>query len=214
MINEQTEVVIYLEKLPIYVSIENQKKVSSTYMSLCILRNKLIESGFVNKENRDNMYFYKKIDNVLLKIKEGEILDGVIYLYIKKEKDYSESSNILFYLEKRIANFEPVFKNLYDQFIINHNSNKEKYEKYENFRKIWNEFKEYNNDSFDYNDWYFIMKQNDISLIRKMSLDIKKWLCQKEKIMAEVDIIYLNDIEYKISDNDFNFIMSYLDDVI
>lgn len=209
-----TEVIIYLEKLPIYVSLENQNKFSSTYMSLCILRNKLIESSFVKKENRDNMYFYKKVNNTYLKIKEGEILEGTIYLYIKEEKDYSESSNILFYLEKRITEFEYIFKNLYEHFIKDYNNNNsEKYKKYESLNKLWDSFKEYNNESFDYNDWYFLMKQNDINdttLLRKMSLDIKKWLCQKEKIMAEVNIMYLNDLDYKVSDNDFNFINNYL----
>ena len=160
------------------------------------------------------MYFYKKVNNTYLKIKEGEILEGTIYLYIKEEKDYSESSNILFYLEKRITEFESIFKNLYEQFIKDCNSNNsEKYKKYESLNKLWNDFKDYNNESFDYNEWYFIMKQNDIyniPLLRKMSLDIKKWLCQKEKTIAEVNIMYLNDLDYKISDKDFNFINNYI----
>jgi hypothetical protein len=111
-----SEIIIYLEKLPIYVSLENHTKFFSTYMSLCIVRNKLIESNFVKKEYRDNMYFYKKVNNTLKKLKEDDLLDGIIYLYIKEEKDYSESSNILFYLEKRIADFEPIFNKSYEKF--------------------------------------------------------------------------------------------------
>jgi hypothetical protein len=161
------------------------------------------------------MFFYKKIDNKYLKIKEGEILEGVFYLYIKDEKDYSESSNILFHLEKRITEFEPEFKKLYDEFILEHNkSNKEeKYNKYKLITNLWSNFKEYNNESFDYNDWYFIMKQNDVLLLRKISLDIKKWLSEKEMIISHIDLLYLNDLDYKLNDNDFNFINNYLNDI-
>ena len=214
MVDKQTEVIIYLDKFPIYVSIENNEKYSATYMSLCILRNKLIENGFVKKDFRDNMYFYKKINNSSIKIKEEELLEctiGPIYLYIKKEKDFSESSNILFYLEKRISEFEPVFKKLYKEFVFEYESNsKEKYQKYQNIINLWNDFKEYNDESFEYNNWYFIMKQDDLSLIRKMSLDIKKWIRQKEKTMAQIDLIYLNELEYKVNEEDFNFINSYI----
>jgi hypothetical protein len=55
------------------------------------------------------------------------------------------------------------------------------------------------------------MKQDDIPLLRKMSLDIKKWLRKKEKLIAEIDIIYLNELEYKVTDEDYNFINNYLD---
>lgn len=203
---DKTEIIVYLNKLPIYILLENQNKFSSTYMSLCTLRNKLIESNFVKKEFRDNMYFFYKKDNTYIKIKEGEILNGTIYLYIKEEKDFSESSNILFYLEKRISEFEPVFKKLYEDLIAQYI-----YKKYQDLIKLWNDFKDYNEESFDYNNWYFIMKQDDISLLRKMSLDIKKWLRQKEKLIAEIDIIYLNQLEYKVKEEDFNFINNYLD---
>lgn len=211
---DKKEIIIYFDKLPIYISIENIKKISDTYMSLCILRNKLIESGFVKKENRENMFFYKKTDNNYIKIKEGDMLDGVIFLFIKEDKDYSESINILYHLEKRIAQFELEFNNLHKDLILSFNKNNiEKYDKYRNTVKSWLIFKEYNNDCFDYNDWYFIMKQNDISLLRKMSLDIKKWICQKEKIISEIDLMYLNELEYKIFDDDFTFINKYIDDI-
>ena len=49
-----------------------------------------------------------------------------------------------------------------------------------------------------------------MTLLRKMSLDIKKWLRQKEKLIAEIDIIYLNQLDYKVKDEDFNFINNYL----
>jgi hypothetical protein len=202
---DKTEIIVYLNKLPIYILLENQNKFSSTYMSLCTLRNKLIESNFVKKEFRNNMYFFYKNNNNYIKIKEGEILKGTIYLDIKEEKDFSESSNILFYLEKRITEFEPIFKTLYEDIIFEYT-----YKKYQDLIKLWNNFKEYNDESFDYNNWYFIMKQDDISLLRKMSLDIKKWLRQKEKLVAEVDIIYLNTLEYNVKDEDFNFINNYL----
>ena len=214
--NKNKEVIIYFDSLPIYISIENEVKFSSTYMSLCILRNKLIESNIIKRENRDNMFFYKKINNNnYLKVKEGELLDGILYLYIKEEKDYSEVSNILFHLEKRITNFEPKFKKSYEDFIYEHNQNNkdEKYNKYKIVCNLWTTFIDYNTDSFDYNDWYFIMKQDDIPLLRKMSLDIKKWLSKKEITMAEINLLYLNDLEYEINDTDINFVNNYLNDI-
>jgi hypothetical protein len=42
------------------------------------------------------------------------------------------------------------------------------------------------------------------------NLDIKKWIKNKEKIMTEIEIIYLNELEYKVNDEDFTFINNYI----
>ena len=100
------EVIIRLSnnknEMPIYLNIDTTKS-STIYTSLCSLRNKLIESGIGHIHTRFNMYFYKKINKELIKLKENEILDGCIYLINKQEIDYSEPVNILFNLEKRIV---------------------------------------------------------------------------------------------------------------
>ena len=83
---------------PIYISIDTSKS-SKMYTSLCTIRNNLIENGIVDRELRYKMHFYKDL-SMQIKVKEGDILDGIIYLKIENEVDYSEPVNILYHLEK------------------------------------------------------------------------------------------------------------------
>lgn len=180
----------------------NTEKSSKIYTTLCSLRNMLIENGIINKELRYNMYFYNEEN---LKIKESDVLSGVIYLSLDNMPDYSEPCNILYHLEKRIATFEFNFKTLYEKY-NEEKENKDTY--YVILKKEWSEFKEINDDCFDYAEWYFIMKPiaPEIGLLSKMALDIKKWVIQKEKIIAEIDIDYLSRIEYKEKEDDYSLV--------
>ncbi len=198
-------------EMPIFINIDTTLS-STTYTSLCCLRNKLIESGIIHKNIRHNIYFYKKINGELIKVKENDILEGTIYISIKDEKDYSEPTNILYNLERRIAIFEPIFKESYEKAYHSLNIDSENYIKLKN---LWNNFKDTNSDCFDYNDWYFvnyISDQNVIMLLNKISIDIKKWLCQKEKAISEIDLLYLEKIttSVKVNDDDYNQLSKYL----
>jgi hypothetical protein len=75
-------------EFPIYVAIETEKS-SNIYTSLYTLRNRLIDNSLIDKRHRYNLYFYKKIDNNLIKIKENDRLEGIIFLNIEDELDYS-----------------------------------------------------------------------------------------------------------------------------
>lgn len=201
----------FILEMPIFLSIDLEKN-RGLYMNLCGLRNQLIESSIVEKSLRHRMCFYKKIDNNYVKIKEGDDLDGIIYLNIDDEIDYSEPGNIMYHLEKRIAEFEREFKEMYskvyieDKFVINY---------YINIKKLWNSFKDKNSDCFDYTEWYFIVKPNGNkpNILNKMALDIKKWISHKEKIMYELDLSYLNTIQYIVSDNEFSNIEKFINDI-
>jgi len=196
----EVEIVIkskFLE-FPIYLYIETEES-SKIYTSLCTLRNKLIENSIIDKGLRYNLYFYKKVDDNLIKIKENDILKGIIFLDIEDELDYSEPVNILFYLEKRITEFENDFKILFED------------NKYTQIKKIWNKFKDKNIDCFDYAEWFTIMKPiKDIKLLYKMSLDVKKWIIQKKKIIIDIDLKLLNSIDITENITDYDIISKFL----
>jgi hypothetical protein len=179
------------------------EKSSLYYTSLCTVRNKLIENNIIPKDLRYKLYFYKNINDEIIKIKEGDILEGVIYLNIEETIDYSEPVNILYHLEKRITDFEKKFKYCKERkgFI--------------ELKKIWDEFKDNNNDCFDYAEWYSIMSpiKPEIFLLNKIALDIRKWLAHKDKIISELNIIYLGTIDQKENEEDYDFINKFLYDV-
>jgi hypothetical protein len=201
----------FILEMPIYLSIDLEKN-RGLYTNLCSLRNQLIESNIVEKSLRHHMCFYKKIDSNYVKIKEGDELDGMIYLNIDDDIDYSEPVNIMYHLEKRITEFEREFKELYsnvlkdDKFSVNC---------YVNIKKLWNVFKDRNSDCFDYAEWYFIIKPNGniTNILNKMALDIKKWISQKEKTMYDLDLSYLNIIQYTVNDNDFSIVEKFINDI-
>jgi len=192
--------------MPIYLTIDDIYKTKNLYTTCCTLRNQLIENNIIDKSFRHYMIFYKKIKDNFIKIKEGDILDvQTIYLKINEEIDYSEPINIMYHLEERIANFEKEFSEFYRKDYIN----------YSEIKKIWKKFREENNDCIDYAEWYFVIKpnKNDIILLNKIALDIKKWVSNKEKIIYELDINYLNTISYTVKDEDFNFIEKFLENI-
>jgi len=196
----EVEVVIkskFLE-FPIYVSIETEKS-SKIYTSLCLLRNKLIENSIIEKEMRYKLYFYKKKENNFIKIKENDILDGIIFLNIEDELDYSEPVNILFYLEKRITEFEKEFNKLNE---LND---------YTKLKNIWSQFRDRNSDCFDYAEWYSIMEPiRGINLLYKMSLDVRKWIIQKERIISDIDLKLLNSITITEKNSEYDIINKFL----
>jgi hypothetical protein len=190
-------------KFPIHLCIDTEKT-CDLYTTLCILRNNLIENGIVRSEWRHRLCFYKKIEGKMIKIKEGDRFDGIIYMNIENEIDYSEPVNILYYLEKRIAEFERQFQDLYQMVTCD-------LKKFIELKKIWFKFREENNDCFDYAEWFFVMDPlKEIKLLRKMSLDVRKWLIQKDKIISELNFLYLNSIIIKEGDNDFDIIEKYI----
>jgi len=185
-------------EFPIYVTIETEKT-SQIYTSLCTLRNKLIENSIIDKRQRYNLFFYKRVDNNLVKIKENDVLEGVIFLNIESEIDCSEPVNILFYLEKRITEFEEDFKRLYDS------------NNYTELKSIWTKFKEHNIDCFDYAEWYTIMEPiKNINLLYKMALDVRKWLIQKEISISEIDLKLLNSVNTTENSTDYDIISKFL----
>jgi hypothetical protein len=196
----EVEVVIkskFLE-FPIYISIETEKS-SKIYTSLCLLRNKLIENSIIEKEMRYKLYFYKKKENNFIKIKENDILDGIIFLNIEDELDYSEPVNILFYLEKRITEFEKEFNKLNE---LND---------YTKLKNIWSQFRDRNSDCFDYAEWYSIMEPiRGINLLYKMSLDVRKWIIQKERIISDIDLKLLNSITITEKNSEYDIINKFL----
>ena len=196
----EVEVVIkskFLE-FPIYISIETEKS-SKIYTSLCLLRNKLIENSIIEKEMRYKLYFYKKIENNFIKIKENDILNGIIFLNIEDELDYSEPVNILFYLEKRITEFEKEFNKLNE---LND---------YTKLKNIWSQFRDRNSDCFDYAEWYSIMEPvKGINLLYKMSLDVRKWIIQKERIISDIDLKLLNSITITEKNSEYDIINKFL----
>lgn len=196
----EVEVVIkskFLE-FPIYISIETEKS-SKIYTSLCLLRNKLIENSIIEKEMRYKLYFYKKKENNFIKIKENDILDGIIFLNIEDELDYSEPVNILFYLEKRITEFEKEFNKLNE---LND---------YTKLKNIWSQFRDRNSDCFDYAEWYSIMEPiKGINLLYKMSLDVRKWIIQKERIISDIDLKLLNSITITEKNSEYDIINKFL----
>ncbi len=185
-------------EFPIYMTIDTLKS-SKIYTSLCTVRNKLIENNIVSKDLRYRMHFYKKIDGNLMKIKEGDILEGIIILNIEDEIDYSEPVNILFYLEKRITEFEDKFKDLYNS------------ENYIELKNIWSIFREENSDCFDYAEWYVVMRPiSGINLLEKMAVDIRKWFIQKERVIIDIDLMLLNKIVYEEKESDYDVVNKFL----
>ena len=185
-------------EFPIYISIETEKS-SKIYTSLCLLRNKLIENSIIEKEMRYKLYFYKKIENNFIKIKENDILNGIIFLNIEDELDYSEPVNILFYLEKRITEFEKEFNKLNE---LND---------YTKLKNIWSQFRDRNSDCFDYAEWYSIMEPvKGINLLYKMSLDVRKWIIQKERIISDIDLKLLNSITITEKNSEYDIINKFL----
>jgi hypothetical protein len=159
----------------------------------------LIENNIISKDMRYNIYFYNENNE---SIKESDVLSGLIYLSIEDIPDYSEPANILYHLEKRISIFEFKFNNLYEKY----KKDTETY--YAILKKEWSEFKDINDNCFDYAEWYFIMKPiiPEIGLLSKMALDVKKWVTQKEKIITEIDIDYLSKIECKEKEEEYALI--------
>jgi len=190
-------------KFPIHLCIDTEK-MCDLYTTLCTLRNNLIENGIVRSEWRHRLCFYKKIEGQMIKIKEGDRFDGIIYMKIENDIDYSETVNILYYLEKRIAEFEIEFQSL--QQVVTYDL-----KKFIELKKMWVKFREKNSDCFDYAEWFFVTDPlKEIKLLRKMALDIRKWLIQKDKIMSELNLIYLDSIQIKEDDNDFDVIEKYI----
>lgn len=189
---------------PIYLNIDTSLS-SNIYTSLCTLRNNLIENTIITRELRYKMYFYKKdeISGSLIKVKEGDILEGTIYLKIEDQIDYSEPVNILYHLEKRITEFEKKFKYTKDR------------KSFIELKELWLNFKEQNSDCFDYAEWFFVMKpiKQEIQLLNKIALDIRKWLVQKDKIMCELNLIYLSTILCKEEENDYEIMEKFLYDI-
>lgn len=203
------EIVIKTKLLdfPIYMTVKNYQ----IYTNLCMVRNKLIENSIISKELRYKMYFYKKINGNLIKIKEGDILEGTIYLNIEDDLDYSEPVNILFYLQKRMIDFEYKFQELYKNYEEENYNNIDNVNNIKFLKDNWFKFKEVNNDCFDYAEWYIIMKPiKNINLLYKMAIDIRKWFIHKEKIISDIDLDLLNKIEYKENENDYDFIQKFL----
>jgi hypothetical protein len=203
----------FILEMPIYLSIDTEKN-KGLYINLCNLRNQLIENNIIDKSFRHRLCFYTKIHNNYVKIKEGDEIDGIIYLNIDDDIDYSEPVNILYHLEKRITYFEKDFKEIYSN-VFNEDNKEIVISYYIMIKKLWNEFKDKNSDCFDYADWYFLVKPNGniANILNKMALDIKKWICQKEKIMYELDLFYLNTLKYCVNDNDFSIIEKFINDV-
>lgn len=185
-------------EFPIYVTIETEKT-SKIYTSLCTLRNKLIENSIIDKRQRYNLYFYKKVENNLIKIKENDILEGIIFLNIENEIDCSEPVNILFYLEKRITEFEEEFNRLLES------------NRYTEVKSIWTQFRDNNIDCFDYAEWYTIMEPiKNINILYKMALDVRKWLIQKDILIFEIDLKLLNSVNVIENSNDYDIINKFL----
>lgn len=185
---------------PIYLSIDTSKS-SKMYTSLCIVRNNLIENGIVDRELRYRMHFYND-PSKQIKVKEGDVLDGIIYLKIENEIDYSEPVNILYHLEKRITEFEKKFK----------------YTKYRKIflelKELWFNFREENSECFDYAEWFFVMRpiKDEIKLLNKIALDVRKWFIQKDKIISELNFIYLSTIIFEENEGDYEIIGKFLYD--
>lgn len=185
---------------PIYLSIDTSKS-SKMYTSLCIVRNNLIENGIVDRELRYRMHFYND-PSKQIKVKEGDVLDGIIYLKIENEIDYSEPVNILYHLEKRITEFEKKFK----------------YTKYRKsfleLKELWFNFREENSECFDYAEWFFVMRpiKDEIKLLNKIALDVRKWFIQKDKIISELNFIYLSTIIFEENEGDYEIIGKFLYD--
>jgi hypothetical protein len=200
------EIVIKTKLLdfPVYMTVKNYQ----IYTNLCMVRNKLIENGIISKELRYKMYFYKKINGNLIKIKEGDILERTIYLNIEDDLDYSEPVNILFYLQKRMIDFEYKFQELYKNYKQETENN---IDNIKILKNMWIKFKEINNDCFDYAEWYIIIKPiKNINLLYKMAIDIRKWLIHKEKIISDIDLEILNKTEYTENENDYDIIQKFL----
>ena len=135
----------------------------------------------------------------MIKIKENDRLEGIIFLNIEDELDYSEPVNILLHLEKRIIEFEIEFNKLYES------------NRYNELKTIWTQFKDNNIDCFDYAEWYSIMEPiKGVSLLYKMAFDVRKWLIQKEKIIADVDLKLLNSINITENSTDYDIINRFL----
>lgn len=185
---------------PIYLSMDTSKS-SKLYTSLCIVRNNLIENGIVDRELRYRMYFYNDLSRQI-KVKEGDIIDGTIYLKIENEVDYSEPVNILYHLEKRITEFEKKFKYTKER------------KSFLEIKKLWLNFREENNDCFDYAEWFFVMKptKDEIYLLNKIALDVRKWLIQKDKIISELNLVYLSTIICQEKENDYEIFSKFLYD--
>ena len=186
---------------PIYLSIDTSLS-SKIYTSLCILRNNLIENRIISRELRYKIYFYKKDNINLIKVKEGDILEGIIYLKIENDIDYSEPVNILYHLEKRITEFERKFKYTKER------------KSFIELKELWLNFKEENSDCFDYAEWFFVMKpiKDEIQLLNRIALDVRKWLIQKDKIISELNLIYLSTITYKEDEKDYEIFSKFLYD--
>lgn len=189
---------------PIYLTIDTSLS-SNIYTSLCTLRNNLIENRIVDKELRYKMYFYKRdeISQNLLKVKEGDILEGTIYLRIEDAIDYSEPVNILYHLEKRITEFEKKFKYTKER------------KSFIELKELWINFIEQNNDCFDYAEWFFFMKpiKEEIQLLNKIALDVRKWFAQKDKIISELNLIHLSTIMVTEDEKDYEIIEKFLYDI-
>lgn len=186
---------------PIYISIDTSKS-SKMYTSLCTIRNNLIENGIVDRELRYKMHFYKDL-SIQIKVKEGDILDGIIYLKIENEVDYSEPVNILYHLEKRITDFERKFKYTKER------------KGFLELKNLWINFREENSDCFDYSEWFFVMKpiKDEIQLLNKIALDIRKWLIQKDKIISELNLVYLSTIICEEQEQDYELFSKFLYDI-
>jgi len=50
----------------------------------------------------------------------------------------------------------------------------------------------------------------DIKLLYKMSLDVKKWIIQKKKIIIDIDLKLLNSIDITENITDYDIISKFL----
>ena len=108
-------------------------------------------------------------------------------------------SLILFYLEKRITEFEKEFNKLNE---LND---------YTKLKNIWSQFRDRNSDCFDYAEWYSIMEPvKGINLLYKMSLDVRKWIIQKERIISDIDLKLLNSITITEKNSEYDIINKFL----